>query len=275
MALTREEYRRRAYQRAFGDMGEDWIPSRGYQANRPRIVKLYEYYRKVFNDRPDLFLWAGLGRMAGGAVVGGLDFMTILPFTDPSPISNTMVEIGKAIFEDLAWFHEAFVDDLPGAIALASAHDLARPAKRSYAEALRKISSGVPALISEGNQMLLEIEQFSIIQPLYDRLRPPSPEWSVFRLARTATSNVHPYHRDFINSFPSFGVAKDVTLFADRWEWINLPGGMWEKWAEGHRGPTVGVSAAERSRLVNLTFDSILRKDFAPLDPLLLPPGAP
>jgi len=274
MALSQDAYRQLAFERAFGDHGEDWIPDNGFQANRPRIVKLYEYYKNVFNSRPDLFLWAGLGRMAGGAVVDGLDFLATLPFGDPSPITKTMVEIGKTIFEDLAWLHEAYLDDPIDALVLAGAWDQARPARRSYAEALTRISSGLAPQIAEGNKALLEIEQFSIIQPLYNRLRPPSPEWSVFRLTRTATANVHPYHRDFLTSFPNVGIPKDVTLFDDRWEWINLPGGMWEKWAEGHRGPGIGVNSAERSRLVNLPFDKILRRDFAPIDPSLEPPGA-
>jgi hypothetical protein len=43
MALTQLQYRERAYQRAFGDTGSDGIPSKGFRANRARIVKLYEY----------------------------------------------------------------------------------------------------------------------------------------------------------------------------------------------------------------------------------------
>jgi hypothetical protein len=274
LALSQNDYRNRAYERAFGDHGETWLPANGFAANRPRIIKLYDYYRDTFNARPDLFLWAGLGRMAGGAVVGGLDVLTMLPFSDPSPITTTMVEIGKAIFDDLAWLHEAYIDDPLGTLALAAAHEVTQPARRSHAEAFSRISSGIPAQIAEGNKALLEIEQYSIIQPLYDRLRPPSPEWGIFRLTRTATSNVHPYHRDFINSFPNLGIAKDVTLFTDRWEWINLPGGMWEKWAQGHLGPGVGVASMERMRLVNLPFSKILARDFAPVDPSLEPPGS-
>lgn len=273
MALTQQPYRERAYQRAFDDQGADWDPASGFGPNRARIVRLYGYYQALFNARPDQFLWAGLGRMAGGAVIGGLDFMTSLPFSDPTPITQTMVEVGKAIFEDLAWLHEAFLDDPIAAIALGAVRDISQPARRSYAEALTRIASGAPAEIAEGNKALLEIEQFSIIQPLYERLRPPSPEWGMFRLARTATSNVHPYHRDFLTSF-SNAVVKDITVGDDRWEWITLQGGMWEKWAEGYRGPGIGVDSAERARLVNLPFDRIIQRDFYPIDQSLLPPGA-
>lgn len=273
MSLTEQEYRDRAYQRAFGDRGEDWIPTNGFQANRSRIIKLYEYYRTLFNDLPDRFFWAGLGRMAGGAVVGGLDYLTGFPlYGDGRPIPISMVEVGKAIFDDLAWLHEAYVDNTVNAIYLAGIYDLNKPSRRSYAGALTLIASGIPEQVSEGNKWLLEIEQYSIIQPIYDRLR-NSDEYGAFRLARTATSNVHPYHLDFILSFPNTNL-KDITNANDRWEWITLPGGMWEKWAEGYRSPTIGIDLTERSRLVNLSFDRILQRDFAPVNTSLLPPGA-
>jgi hypothetical protein len=40
----------------------------------------------LYNAQPDQFLWDGLGRIAGGAVVGGLDFMTRFPLSEPQPI---------------------------------------------------------------------------------------------------------------------------------------------------------------------------------------------
>lgn len=274
MALSRDEYQRRALENAFGDHGEDWDPDRGFAANRSRIVKVYDYYRDTYNKTSDIFLWAGLGRMAGGAVVSGLDMLvTLLP--DPSPITRKMVEIGKAIFEDLAWLHEAVLDDTEGAIGLAREHDTAVLARRSYADALKDMLSGDPERVAAGNQALLENEQFSIIQPRYDDLR-NSPEVDIaflFGRTRTATANVHPYHRDFLNSFPTT-VTKNVVVFEDRWEWINLGGGMWEKWVGGFRGPGVGVSADERARLVNLPFDRIRNRDWAPVDPKLEPPGS-
>ena len=273
MAESKDVYVTRAFNRAFGDDGSGWDPNLGYQANRPRIVRLYDYYRDTYNQLPGQFLWAGLGRMAGGAVVGGLDFLSGTPGGDPTPITTAMVQIGKAIFEDLAWLHEAFLDDANGAIALAAEHDADQPARRGYADALTALASGDPAQIVAGNAALLEIEQFSIIQPLYDTLRSPSNEAGPFRLTRTATGNVHPYHRDFLTSFPSSAAGKDVTVFDDRWEWINLPGGMWEKWSGAYSGAGLGVDDAERTRLVNLPFDNLLRQDWITVDQSLLPPG--
>jgi hypothetical protein len=62
------------------------------------------------------FLWAGLGRIAGGAVVSGPDLVVQVGETF---LTKTVVQIGKAIFHDLAWLREAFLDDAQNAINLA------------------------------------------------------------------------------------------------------------------------------------------------------------
>jgi hypothetical protein len=48
-----------------------WHTEQGFGANGPAIVNLYEYYKNSYLASPDKFLWAGLGRMAGGVVLGG------------------------------------------------------------------------------------------------------------------------------------------------------------------------------------------------------------
>ncbi|MFI9503313.1 peptidoglycan-binding protein [Nocardia sp. NPDC052566] len=89
-------YTNRALAKANDGNHLPWDPDQGYLFNRPRIVDLYGYYRDLYLSAPDLFLWAGLGRMAGGAVVGGLD-------ADPGFADQTvMVRIGRDIFFDLA-----------------------------------------------------------------------------------------------------------------------------------------------------------------------------
>lgn len=271
MALSKDEYVARAYANAFGDRGEDWLPDRGFGANRPRMIRLYDYYRDVYNRSPEVLLWAGLGRMAGAEVVAGLDFL-VSTQGDAGPIQAGLVATGRAIFDDLAWLHEAWLDDPEGAVDLAREHDAQSPAQRSYADALAALNSGDAAQIVAGNKLLLEIEQFSIVQPRYDAI---GSAFS-FSLTRTAAENVHPYHRSFIESFPTT-VTKDVIVAADRWEWINQAGGMWENWAGGLRNPAVGVDSAERLRLVNLPFDQLLQRSFAVPQEWthLLPPGAP
>jgi hypothetical protein len=214
------------------------------------------------------FLWAGLGRMAGGPVVGGLD-------GDPGFIaSNIMVRIGRDIFFDLAWLHEAYLDHPSEAIKLGHLHDRFNryPAyfngapgsvhafpSRSYGAAYNKITTG---MVSEGNQDLLENEQWSIIQPHYDFLR--NGLLSLSGLVSPFTNNVHPYHRAFLVDIP----LGNILIAEDRWHWITLTNGMLQRWWD------IGVT--ERTRLVSLPFGDICAGRFdAPGRPELLPPGGP
>ncbi len=267
-AKDRPFYVQKAYVAAFGSYDESaWDASRGFAANRARIVQVYDYYRTLYLKAPDLFLWAGLGRMAGGAVVGGMDFLLGMPAMGESVLTQTMVEIGKAIFDDLTWFHEAYLDDPSLLPALAATYDSESPAACSYAQAWSDILSGDAARVVQGNAALLQNEQQTIIQPRYDRIA-ASPELFTpvtFRRTRAFTGIVHPYHRDFLTSLPQ----GDVITFADRWQWITMPDGMWAKWAVM---PT--VAADERTRLVSLDFSDLLSQSFGPTVDALLPVGA-
>ena len=289
-ARDRDFYIRQSFQKAFGSPTKpDWDPKLGYKHNRATIIQLYDYYRRVYNADPNTFLWAGLGRMAGGAVVGGLDTAVGVPTgnaVDVSFLGKKMVEIGKAIFLDIAWQHEAFQDNtnlngvngIDNAFALVKQRDAEQPIpKNSYEQAWKKIVNGSDADIAAGNQMLLENEQFTIIQPRYDEIK-ASTDGSAETFERTSafTGNVHPYHLDFITAMPG----KDVSVFADRWAWITQePHGMWAKWAERHRGQWGSVEKMPldyRNKLVNLDFDKIIQQRWpTPLIQDLLPPGAP
>ena len=246
-----------------------WLPELGFASNRARIVALYGYYRDLYLAAPDFFLWAGLGRMAGGAVVGGLD-------ADPGFTSqDVMVRIGRDIFFDMAWLHEAFLEDPVKVVHLADLHDrfneypkytlgipsfvFGKPA-RSYGRAWRDILTRDPDKVAEGNRALLENEQWSIIQPHYDFL-------STFfgsGLTGPFTNAIHPYHRDFLIEVPQ----GNVLVAKDRWSWITHVDGMYQRWND--------IGNPERTRLVSLDFNLILGGRFEPFGrPDLIPPGGP
>jgi hypothetical protein len=264
---SRDFYTLRAYEKAFGKKDNSWDPLVGFKANRARITALYEYYKNTYLSKTDKFLWAGLGRMAGGAVLGGLDFLVsgpagVLPHNDPSFLTNMMVLIGKQIFLDLAWQHELFLDDSKKAANMAREHDKRFPAKESYADAWEKIASTNFNDIVEGNKMLLANEQFTIIQPLYESLKKNFHSKGAFDYTSIFTQNVHPYHRAFLRVLPQ----GDVTNAKDRWAWIIESGGMMDKW---------GVMAVtERTRLVNLSMDDLLAQRWGQIKSDLLPPGS-
>jgi hypothetical protein len=257
---NRDYYTLQAYSKAFGQKDSSWDPLLGFKPNEGIIRKLYDYYQKTYQARPEQFMWAGLGRLAGGAVLGGL-LTPALP--DPSFLTDTLVLIGKAIFLDLAWQHELFLVDPQKTIDMAREHDKKFPAKTQYEVAWKKISSGTANEIIEGNRMLLENEQFTIIQPLYDAIKQSSDSF-YFSKTNAFTPNIHPYHLPFIESFPS-GQNRDVTIANDRWEWITKQDGMWDKW--------VRIPVKERTRLVNLPMNQLLRKEWGPVQGEFLPPG--
>ncbi|MDZ3838181.1 MAG: peptidoglycan-binding domain-containing protein [Rhodospirillales bacterium] len=259
-------YQNRALVRANSSAHPDWDPDAGFAHNRARIIDLYGYYRDLYLLAPLNFLWAGLGRMAGGPVVGGLD-------GDPGFIAqNVMVRIGRDIFYDLAWLHEAFLDHPSEAVKLGHLHDRfnrhptyfggspgwvhAFP-PRSYGAAWHKITVG---RVGEGNRELLQNEQWSIIQPHYDWLLTGLLSFS--GLISPFTNNVHPYHRAFSAEMPG----GNVLVAGDRWNWITRTDGMLQRWWD--------IGLAERTRLASLPFNDICSGRFGtPGRPELLPPG--
>ena len=107
-----------------------WMCADDFARHRPHLLHIYDCYRDLFNSNEPAFLWAGLGRMAGGAVLGGLRFLlSVSP--DPSFTTDTMVLTGKQIFLDLAWQHELFDSNSQQAITAAQRHDARFPAKSS------------------------------------------------------------------------------------------------------------------------------------------------
>ena len=272
MAGDRQFYLKRSYEKAFGQFDPaSWDPQLGFAANQSRILKLYDYYRDTYLARPDLFLWAGLGRMAGSAVVGGL--RTYVSTASENFFTRTMVRIGKKIFEDLAWQHEAILDDDLNALTLAAQHDADFPAQRSYRDAWTHILSGDDARVATGNRMLLENEQFSIIQPLYNEIAARFEHQGDMQSLSAFTNSIHPYHRDFLLSLPTGNIVKAD----DRWSWITETGGMWEKWGEkrgGKNQPPIVMSKIVRARHVQRSLDQLIRREFGEIEPSLLPPGA-
>lgn len=262
----RSFYTNRALARANGSRHPDWLPELGWLANRARVVDLYGYYRDLYLSAPIELLWPGLGRMAGAAVVHGLD-------TDPGVIDQpTMGRIIRDIFFDVAWMHEAYLDHPSEAIKLGHLHDRFNeytsyasgvPAfapgfpARSYGAAWNKITTGK---VVAGNLDLLENEQKSIIQPHYDHLR----SFLGSSLARSFTENIHPYHRAFVIEIPG----GEILAFTDRWNWITRVDGMFQRWGD--------VGVPERIRLASLSLDDLANRRFAPVGrPDLLPPGGP
>ena len=248
---------------------EDWQPAAGYKQNRAIIQNIYEYYKALFNNSsvPDKFLWAGLGRLAGSAVLGGLDNDVSFD-VDPSDVTIAMVNVGKNIFMDLAWQHEAYLDlvvanaNTDTFLSALDYYDQNFPAKNKYKDAWNTIISGDTV---SGNVALLENEQASIVQPAYDGLLNESNN-ALFQNPSPFINQIHPYHLGFLISKPTGSILN----FNDRWDWIlNGKGqgdGMWQKW--------IAIPATERTRLTNIDMDRLMKADWAPVLNEFMPTGA-
>jgi hypothetical protein len=175
-AKDRFYYTARSLQNAFGDPNPaSFDPTLGFAPNRGRMVQIYNYYQSLYQKKPDLFLWAGLGHLAGANIVSGLDMVLSQNAEGDHPyVGHT----AKQIFLDLAWLHEAFLDDPQTAISLAGTRDSVAPTPAaSYAQAWSDIASLDPARVAAGNQALLRNEQFCLVQAGMDALRASDPPY--------------------------------------------------------------------------------------------------
>lgn len=188
---------------------------------------------------------------------------------DPTDVTIAMVTIGKNIFMDLAWQHEAYLDliiaksDTDTFFSVLDYYDQNFPAKNKYKDAWNNINSGD---LINGNLALLENEQASIIQPIYDGLMSQSNN-ALFKDPNPFINQIHPYHLDFLISKPT----GNVLNFDDRWDWIlNGKGqgdGMWQNW--------IAIPVEERTRLTDIDMDKLIKADWAPVLNEFLPTGAP
>ena len=271
-------YTNRALANVNNGQTDAWNPQAGWFSNRDWIIHVYDYYANLALAQPDIFLWAGLGRMAGGAIVNGMDNnrpagVEIFP-------EATFINIGRDIFYDLAWQHEAYLDAPDSIVDLADLHDQFalfpqyasdgtpsyghRSPATSYGNAWRKITSGDPQQVAEGNRDLLMNEQSTIVQPGYDYVRTISGAGVISAF----TDPIHPYHRSFLVDFPQ----GEILTLDSRWAWITLQNGMYDHWVAA--GSDADHTDSERTRLVRLPFDNLLKRDFGtPGRPDLLPPG--
>ncbi len=161
-------------------------------------------------------------------------------------VETRFLQMQKDIFDDLAWQHVAYANG--GITALENVPRTDMPAK--VLAAWHDIDSGDPARIAAGNRELLYREQHDTIQANYDRIRDHSTITHALTIgmsvmAESPVPGGRPM-RDYMTNVPvvtpgveikhPFGVPvpvpgvdvhhipipdKNVSVFADRWEWID------------------------------------------------------
>ncbi|HUB24555.1 MAG TPA: hypothetical protein VL992_03925 [Tepidisphaeraceae bacterium] len=259
---TQERWEALALQRA-GINEKQWDPSQGYEGQQSLIAhEVYQFYQHIYQQDPNL-QWAGLAYLAGGAVLNALNnlaqkasriddalFSGPIAFTDSPGAQGTMgaelsaigeaqsiiLEMQKAVFDDLAWQHEAYLDG--GFAAIEQAYLNGSLPADAYA-AWKQVDNGIQtnnsAEILAGNTALLYREQNRILQPYYNKINLP-----VLNGLVTATAtNPMPGGAQFSGT--------DIADFAQRWDFILKQ--VVQPWAQ--------MTPAQRTGYVNQNFKQL------------------
>jgi hypothetical protein len=231
--------------------------------NKAYIQNVYAYYEYLYLQKPDLFLWAGLAKMAGGPVYGGMvdaeylrtgSFVgvgaAVLGSATADFFQETLIKGNYDIFDDLAWQFRAY--ETSGIWALRHVDDkrVGEPAIRTFEigpwnQMWKGEYSSSAEFVRTANINLTRREQEHIVQPA----------WTIFStqgvigleplLGVLALSPL----KDTVEGADSFtsavGITADITAFSDRWKWINDPfDGIWLDWT--------GLSTQARTGMVTI-----------------------
>lgn len=246
-------YRRQSYTDA-GIDGATWIPSQGLKANDRNVQAVYAFYQHLWDTDHNL-QWAGMGKLAGAPVYGGIEDLYVLSqlprdrlvqlAENGHPLATLALTLGtqevqwyetkfltmqKNIFDDLGWQHDAYEHGGIDAIRTLAASGSIDPLTL---KAWEQINSGVPSQVATGNETLLRREQFNVLQGMYDQIRGHNwPEGRIFTdMLSENTRSPIPGGEPFRDS-GGFHVeislgplqlgydSSDVTKFPDRWHWI-------------------------------------------------------
>jgi len=232
-------------------------PSNGFLANRSYLQAVYFYYEELF-FRDISYVWPGMAKMAGAPVYGGLsdaeygDTVFTVPIilaamglesetvevnlTNLSTVQKTLIEVNKAIYEDLAWKFKAY--HTSGLSALEYSAETV-----NFNEAVIdiqiwrrfKIADETDyTLMLAANRDLLLREQGQIVVPGWTtiaNLNLVGGSSSGFLSAKVVFSglaeNPIPGGEDFREVVPD----GYITDFTDRWAWIDDSNkGIWTLW---------------------------------------------
>lgn len=256
--LTKADYEQQLCRQLQLDCA-DWDTTRGVSCNDSRIQAGYGYYQRIYDRHPEV-RWAGLAKLAGDTVYGGMQdihvlrgmtknerlrwlakYGTHLPKWVIDQLANLSGEeldfyetklaaMQKNILTDLGWQLAAYdKGGLPEMRRLAQAGQLDGKMLAAWAD----IASGDPKRIQRGNLRLTDREQRFVLQPYYDKmLRHPGGKAVTYLFSLTAGSPVpgaQPFGKYAAKyKLPGGIVIHDplpipngnVANVNDRWDWL-------------------------------------------------------
>jgi hypothetical protein len=256
-------------------------PQATFPASKDIIRNVYDYYGALNKRNPQKCIWAGLARVAGGPFFGGFCKIDEIERTakgyldrcEHPPASfweslgredcesgslfleenqtyeecqasiSALMAMGRHIFNDLAWQHEAYLaGGLTEILRLAQSGQFG--AGNGFADATECVDVWTTIDKDDdgawsGNLRLFEREQLATIPFGYRRLE---GQFAVPTILNYLAKSPHPWGRsfdDFYNQFPtgSHGVTND----RDRWTWMRdevYP--TWRKAGDGKRNTLIG-----------------------------------
>ena len=200
---------------------------REYWVRIERMSEYYDYYQENYLI-DDSFQWAGLARLAGSQVIGGVSdarFGTLTPsgIVDRivGEIIDAMSEGGFDIFDSLAWQHHAYRSSGIGGMEWTDENSAGRDLNELI-DSWREFDDGfntgdVRALASAALEMTRH-EQQEIIVPTWNNLRRITLEnGDVTDIYTILAENVMKPNGDrFTVAVPTGNLANT----SDRWKWI-------------------------------------------------------
>jgi RHS repeat-associated protein len=201
----------------------NYDPEKGYLTNQQYLLAVFAFYERMYKKDPTDLKWAGLAKIAGGAIMYGLQhmeyskigtFFTTFSAAEQarrtqniSKRENILVAMNKAVFKDLAWQNMAYSRK-----GLAEMQERAKAGEISadYLKYWSQIASGEAW---EGNTGLLYMEQHNILAPGYAKLS----------LTPVVTDLISQFSVSPLPNGTPFRVTVpggDLANFNDRWKWI-------------------------------------------------------
>ncbi|GAA5165286.1 MULTISPECIES: hypothetical protein [Amycolatopsis] len=230
--LSPADWRHRALTEA-GIDPNTWKPVDGFEKLRSVCDKVYAFYAKIYLQEDKNMRWAGLAKLAGGEILYALrTSQALIDFAKSPPVLSVdkgfavlpsvaaayagelqvlVLEGQKAVFWDLAWQMQAYVTaGLPELEAQRAA------GADVPIEAWRDMASGDEDRIWRGTAGIAHHEQEIVLGPFFKAVRDIQDFDRIpAQMSATARSPV-PGGKPFAEVLPD----GDITVFADRWRWI-------------------------------------------------------